>query len=45
MAMLIVGGMGTISKPLVGVASLPTLRHAWKRREERLNLYGFSEII
>jgi len=43
--MLIIGGMGTMSGPIVGAASLITLRYALKPVEEHFKVYGFIELI
>lgn len=43
--MLIIGGMGTMAGPIVGVVSLLTLRYALKPLEEHLKIYGLIEII
>ncbi|MCX6090138.1 MAG: branched-chain amino acid ABC transporter permease [Candidatus Atribacteria bacterium] len=43
--MLIVGGMGTMSGPVVGACFLITLRYALKPLEEHLKLYGFIELV
>lgn len=43
--MLIIGGMGTMSGPIVGVASLITLRYALKPVEEHFKVYGLIELV
>ncbi|NLY05927.1 branched-chain amino acid ABC transporter permease [Candidatus Sordicultor fermentans] len=43
--MLIIGGMGTTSGPIVGAASLIALRYALKPVEEGLQIYGLIELI
>ncbi|BER92373.1 MAG: branched-chain amino acid transport system permease protein [Candidatus Atribacteria bacterium] len=43
--MLIIGGMGTMSGPVVGAASLIALRYALKPVEEHFKLYGFIELV
>ena len=43
--MLIVGGMGTMSGPLVGTFSLMAFRYALKPVEEHLKVYGFIELV
>lgn len=43
--MLIVGGMGTMSGPIVGAVLLMVLRYALKPLEEHLKLYGFIELV
>jgi branched-chain amino acid transport system permease protein len=43
--MLIVGGMGTMSGPVVGAVLLLALRYALKPLEEHLKLYGLIELI
>lgn len=43
--MLIVGGMGTMSGPIVGAVLLTVLRYALKPLEEHLKLYGFIELV
>ena len=45
MTMLIIGGMGTTSGPIVGAASLIALRYALKPVEEGLQIYGLIELI
>jgi len=43
--MLVVGGVGTMSGPIVGAFSLIMMRYALKPLEEHLKLYGFIELV
>ena len=45
MTMLIIGGMGTPSGPIVGATSLIALRYALKPVEKGLQIYGLIELI
>ena len=43
--MVVIGGQGTISGPIVGAVILTVLRYLLKPIEEGLNIYGLTELI